>query len=297
MQIIEERKDGIYSLQSKEVKKIPPSDLARRILQALSKNPTYPKQLSMELNINEQKIYYHIRNLEKNGLIKVIRKEEHGGAVAKIYSLTKPSFFMKFSDLEKVEKIQRNIPSFLEPFITDNKINAKIVVGSPDPHGPEKARSRDAYYAIDFGLFLGTFASEARPSVSLDTEIRKEDLKDNLILIGGPVINKVTRLVNKDLQIKFNEKRNIYSELSKKTYSDDDVGIIVKTENPFDKEKSILVIAGKRYSGTRAAILSFLKKFDEIQKGNKFRKSVNAKIVLGIDTDYDGIIDDVRILE
>jgi hypothetical protein len=56
------------------------------------------------------------------------------------------------------------------------------VVGSPDPHGPERARSRDGYYGIDLGLFLGTFLYYVSDfSVKLDTEVTGDDLKKNFL--------------------------------------------------------------------------------------------------------------------
>ena len=68
-------------------------------------------------------------------------------------------------------------------------------------------------------------------------------------------------------------------------------------KNPFDKTKDIIVIAGRRISGTRAAILSFLQKFDEICKGNSHDSKIFAKVVEGIDKDSDGVIDSVEFLE
>lgn len=288
MQVVESRKGKIYSLSTKEMQSIRLSPLASRILNAIAKKPSYPKEIAKKMGLHEQKIYYHIRNLEKSGMIKIVKKEERGGALAKIYELTKPSFFIKFEEFSSAKKI--NIPEndFLMPFISSGKINAKIVVGSPDPHGPERARSRDASYAIDFGIFLGTFSSAPSPAMAMDTEIY--DLKQNLIVIGGPVINRISKMANDKMPIKFDQKKNIYSSLTKKTYRQDDCGLIVKTKNPFSKEHSILYIAGKRYSGTRAAILAFVKNFDEIS--NK-----NSHVVEGIDEDGDGIVDSVRILE
>ncbi len=286
MLLIEEKNGSLYSLQTKETG-FGYSGLAMKILHVLAKKPNYPKEIALALKEHEQKIYYHVRKLEKLGLIKIVKKEERGGSVAKFYALAKPSFCMRFREMEPAKRIIKT-NSWLEPFITDGKLNAKIVVGSPDPHGPEKARSRDASYAIDLGLFFGTFITESEPVVCLDTELA--NMKSNLIVIGGPVVNRITRLVNEKMPVRFDEKKYIYSSLTKKTYRSDDCGIVVKARNPFDDGKKILVIAGRRYSGTRAAILALLKKFDEITEKN-------ARIVEGIDADYDGIIDDVRILE
>lgn len=287
MQIIKEENGNVYSISCAEIQKFPSSPLAMKILALLAKKPGYPKEIASLLKENEQKIYYHIRKLEKNGIIRIIRKEEHGGAVAKIYALSAASFAMRFKDFEKTRHVIRQ-NKFFSSFINDGRLNAKIAVGSPDPHGPEKARSRDAYYAIDLGLFIGTFLTNAESSVFLDTEIT--DMKESLIVVGGPVVNRITRTVNEKMPIRFDNKKNIYSSISKKTYKSDDCGLIVKMKNPLDGTKELLVIAGKRYSGTRAAILAFLKRFGEIEKRN-------CHVVEGIDTDFDGVVDDVRVLE
>src|SRR3989338_3154680 len=81
-----------------------------------------------------------------------------------------------------------------------------------------------------------------------------------------------------------------FSTKTRKIYKNDDVALIVKMKNPFDDRKQILVIAGKRYSGTRAAILAMMRSFSLIES----RTSI---VVQGFDRDYDGIIDDVEILE
>lgn len=288
MHLVDERSDGMYVLSAKELDFFSP--LETKILHLISKKPTYPKNIAKQLKVNEQTVYYHIKNLQKSGVIRITRKEVHGAYVANIYELSSPSFFVKFSEMRKSQKVPVSENEFLKPFIEGGRLNAKIVVGSPDPHGPERARSRDAYYAIDLGLFLGKFLFESSSAVSLDTDIRENELKNNLIVIGGPVINRITRMINDKMPIRFDARKNIYSSISRKTYKQDDCGIIAKIQNPFDRSKSILLIAGKRYSGTRAGILSFIKKFDEISKKN-------SRIVEGLDNDSDGIIDDMKILE
>ncbi len=306
MFIVKKDKNLVFSLPTKEVKpklmKFVGSELAIKILKLISEKPSYPVEIAKKLKVHEQKVYYHIRNLEKAGFIKVIKKEEKAGSIAKIYALEKPSFFFKLKDFEPAQKLLqvKSQSSFLEDFIEDGQLNARIVVGSPDPHGPEKARSRDGYYGIDFALFLGTFLTYVPGlNVKLDTEARESDLKQNLILIGGPVVNKVTEKVNDSLPIRFrkNHSWSVYSDISKKSYVEEEIGVIVKAKNPFNKEKQVLVVAGKRYSGTRAAIVALLKHFDEVKLGNSLNNKVKARVVLGVDLDSDGIVDDVEFLE
>lgn len=306
MFIVEKDKNQILSLPAKEISaedaKHISSELALKIIKLLSQGPMYTIEMSKKLKVHEQKIYYHIRCLEKAGILQLIKKENKQGAVAKYYALDKPAVVIKFKELETTHRIAqlKGESLFLEPFIKDGQLDAVFVVGSPDPHGPDKARSRDGYYGIDFALFLGTFLTYVPTfNVKLDTEVRSEDLMQNLILIGGPVINKIVDKVNSKLPIRF-EKTDLWhikSTLSNNVYKSDETGIIVKSKNPFNQNKSILLLAGRRYSGTRAAIIAFLKDFKEVTKGNIYNRNVMAKVVEGIDLDSDGIVDDIEFRE
>lgn len=307
MRIVTRAKGEISSLPAKELNisqiKALGSDLAQKILFNIADKPNYPKALAKKMKVHEQKIYYHIRNLEKAGVIQTAKTEIVHGAKANFYSLAEPSFvirFKKFETTQKISELEEQPVSFLEPFIENGKLNALVIVGSPDPHGPEKARSRDGYYAIDLALFLGTFL-ESLPClhVRLDTEVRTEDLQNNLILVGGPVVNTITGKINNKLPVKFDKKNNwaISSGVSKKIYHSDESGVIEKIKNPFNSKKQILLVAGKRYTGTKAVMIAFLKYFKEIISGNKFNNKIMAKVVEGIDMDADGQVDDVEILE
>lgn len=307
MFLVDRNKDGFVSLPAQEIKpedaKNISSGLAVKILKLLSAKPMYPIEIAKELKIHEQKVYYHIRNLEKAGIIRVVKQEGRQGAVAKYYALEKPAVFVRFRELEETHKLfnMKAGSEFLEPFVKDGQLNALIIVGSPDPHGPEKARSKDGYYGMDLALFLGTFLNYVpKFYVKLDTDAREEDLKgNNLILIGGPVVNRITGLANPKLPVRFDEKQHwaIYSTVTETSYPSDESGLIVKAKSPFNPDKSVLVVAGKRYFGTRAAIIAFLKHFDELAKGNIHDRSVKAKVVEGIDLDSDGIIDEAEFRE
>ncbi len=289
MYIINRKNGTIETLPAKEIP-LGCSPLATRVLHALAKKPACPRDLSKQLGEHEQKIYYHIRELEKAGIVKVLRKENRGGIYAKIYALSSPAFFSRFCPFDVVNNLPRAENDFLSPFVSQGKLNAKIVVGSPDPHGPSMARSRDGFYAADLALFLGTYITTAVPCIRLDISMQDAELKENIILIGGPVVNKITKKVNSKMPVRFNEQNNIYSSLTKKTYKSDETGIIVKAANPFARDRKALVVAGKRYSGTRAAILAIIQKFGEISEKP-------SSVVEGIDEDDDGIVDSVRILE
>jgi DNA-binding MarR family transcriptional regulator len=313
MALIVEQKNGkTFSLITRFLEpkqlKVALSPLAWKILKILAENPRYPKEIGNKLKIHEQKVYYHIRNLEKFGLIEKLKEERKHGAVAKFYTLTDYAFTVLLKPLEESQKVfqlKKEYKNFLEPFISNGKLNSLVILGSPEPHGIAKARAKDGLFATDLGLFLGTFLNYT-PEVStkLDTEAREADLKNNLILIGGPGVNFITAKVNSKLPIKFEKIKDgenfysgFHSNVSGKNYYEEGYGLIVKAKNPFDKTKDILVIAGRRMAGTRAAILAFSQKFDEICKGNSYDSKVFARIVEGIDKDNDGVIDSVEFLE
>lgn len=274
--------------------------LAYKVLSLLAFTPDYPASLAKKLHVHEQKVYYHIRKLERAGIISVTREEIMGGSTAKFYAVS-PALCVLLGDMKPTTKIQHlsaEEESYLSPFITNGQLNAKIVTGSPDPHGPEKARSRDGYYGIDLGLFLGKYLHHTpAPAVKLDTEFRKEDWQNNLILLGGPITNRIVAQVNKYLPVRFETNHSLHSTISNQDYVADEVGVVQKIPNPFCAGKTILLIAGKRYIGTRAAIIAFLQAFPEILKGNRVKRSVFATVVEGIDMDSDGLIDTVEIRE
>ncbi len=279
--------------------------LVQQILQELGKYPCCPMDLARRLKQHEQKIYYHIRNLEKFGLIKIERLEERVGATAKIYSVVSPVIAYKlFDDGSVVDKKTRASEiKFLKPFVEDGKLNSVIVVGSPDPHGKYKSPASDGYCGINLAMFLGEYVDEIKiPFYKLDTQVTKDDMKNNMIILGGPKANIITDKINKQLPIYFDYSEEfrdwvIVSTLTKNVYREKYCGVIVKTKNPFSEGKGIILLAGKGFTGSRAAVLGLSKYSKEISKGNSVDSSVIARVVRGIDVDSDGIVDDIEFLE
>jgi len=303
---LRQEEEGIKSVQCEERTftqlKAGGSKLAQEILRLLSKEPLYSHEIGKRLNVHEQKIYYHIRKLEKAGLIKVDRREEIGGGSAKYYTLASPAFAITLTEPtpgSTITSTPAKHQEFLKPFITEGKADFLIVVGNPEAHGPKMVQARDGSYAIDLALFLGSYLSERpEPVIKLDTEFKEEDWHRNLIVIGGPIVNTVTAKINTSLPIHFLDNgKSIASKFTKKSYESDQVGIVVKTQNPRDRRKEIIFIAGRRQAGTKAAILSFLKHFDELIEGNQEKQGEMARVVEGRDLDSDGVVDDLIFRE
>jgi hypothetical protein len=280
------------------------SRLGWRVFRELAE-PACPIDIARKLGVHEQKVYYYIRGFKKAGLIKEVGSEARLGATARFYQAKYNSFCVSLGDSSPQRELNISSPAhlrLLKPFVEGGNLNAKIIVGSPDPHGPWKARASDSCCAIDFALFMGAFTSgKEAPNYSLDTEVRDSDLKGNLILIGGPTVNMVTRRINNILPVSIDLRGTpkIKSNLSGNAYKDDEVGMIVIVDNPFDRKRGskILVIAGNRFQGTRSAILAWIKHLDKIMSGNNNDKRVVAKVVRGYDMDGDGVIDSSEVLE
>jgi DNA-binding transcriptional ArsR family regulator len=286
--------------------------LSWKILTLLSKKEMYPLEIARQLGIHEQKVYYHIRKLAKSGAITVEREEKKKGATAKYYKTVSPAFGIEFPYGYKpiqnlcLQSIDEQLQAFFSEFISNGIFDGKIVVGSPQPHGPFKTSARDGHYAAHLALFLGQFAKMPTEfSVKLDVDVKAEkEEKNNLILVGGPGTNLLTQEINDYLPIKFimqsSEQGFLLGGLSSKktlqVYTSDVSGLIAKIVNPWDKTKRIVVLAGNKAVGTKACVLAltnFWKKTLQKYKGD----DTFAVVIHGFDLDGDGKVDSIEVNE
>ena len=278
---------------------------AAKIIMMLAEEELCAIDIARKLKVHEQNIYYHLRNLEKAGVVRVARNEMRYGMTAKMYepvaSVVAAKLFENGHVVEQAK--QTNDPSveaFLRPFIVSGKLNAKIVVGSPYPHGQDEATARNGHEAIDLCLFLGKFISEFNPVFGkIDVELSPDDIKENLIIIGGPKTNVITQRINQELPLYFDKTNSwsIKSKLTERTYNFDYDAAVQRIKNPFNRKKEILLLAGKRTSGNASAVIAFTEYINEVMKGNTKSPEQICRVVTGIDKDGDGIIDSVKFLE
>lgn len=286
--------------------------LSWRILTLLSNKEMYPLEVARQLGMHEQKVYYHIRKLARVGAITVTREEKKKGATAKYYKTVSPAFGIEFpSGYRPIQNlctlsVDKQLQDFFKEFISNGVFDGKIVVGSPQPHGPFKTSARDGHYAAHLALFLGQFArmpEEFVVKLDVDVKVEKEE-KNNLLLVGGPGTNLLTQEVNEYLPIKFimqsSEQGFMLGGLSSKktlrVYTSDDSGLIAKIINPWDSTKRIVVIAGNKAVGTKACVLAltnFWKKTLQKYKG----EDTFAVVVHGFDLDGDGKVDSIEVNE
>lgn len=281
-------------------------DIRVKILQLLSKTPSYPAEIAKTLGLHEQKVYYHVKQMMNAGFIEVVDRNEIRGTIAKKFAPTSLNFAVslggEWNPLSQINKtnIDKKLELFFSDFMKDGEISGTIVVGSPDPHGEFKAYSRDGHYAVDLALFLGNYVKLAdKFSVMLDVDVKNEKEQNNpLILIGGPVTNTLVAEVNDVLPVRFSDKRpwGLTSLRTAKTYTDDTVGLIAKIPNPFNDKTSIIILAGIRFIGTKAAVMAITRHYKPLLQTFSGQKRW-AAVVQGFDMDGDGKIDTVEILE
>ena len=272
------------------------------ILEVLCEKPMYVKELSERLGLKLSIVYYHVKKLLDAGLVKYAESVKVRGTLAHKLMVSSGAYAYLLSSIgSKEEVLLSNLVknTILERFYRDIGPDFTLIVGSAEPHGAFRARSYDHRYAIELAFFLGKLAVRGSLKTRLDTEVRDDELRGNIILIGGPVVNTISYRLNDKLPIKFipQEDNAIYSTITGKSYREDSNGVIELIDNPFNLKSKVLVLAGKRLKGTEAAVFALINNLSEVSKGNIADENILAHVVEGFDLDGDGAIDYVEIME
>jgi len=284
-----------------------------RILTLLSEKEMYPLEIARHLNVHEQKVYYHVRKLEKAGAITVVKEEKRKGATAKYYKAVSSAFGVEFPhgyrtmQRPSLASVSGQLLGFFKEFINkDGVFDGKIVVGCPNPHGPFKTSARDGHYAAHLTFFLGQFVKNPEEfAIKLDTDVKAEkEERNNLILVGGPGTNLLTQEINEHLPVRFNMQSSengfllggMVSQRTGRVYTADTAGMVAKIENPWDTSKRIIIIAGNKAVGTKACVLALTNYWNKtLQK--YILNSDFAAIIQGFDLDGDGKVDSIEVSE
>jgi DNA-binding transcriptional ArsR family regulator len=286
--------------------------LSWKILTLLTRKDMYPLEVAKELGIHEQKVYYHIRKLFRAGAITVVREEKKKGATARYYRTVSPAFGIEFPFGYKpiqnlcTLSVSDQLQEFFKEIISEGFFDGKIVVGSPQPHGPFKTSARDGHYAAHLALFLGQFTKMPTEfAVKLDVDVKAEkEEKNNLILVGGPGTNLLTQEINEHLPIKFIMHSSLQGFMlgglsSKKTgqvFTSDVTGVIAKIVNPWDESKRIIVLAGNKAVGTKACVIALANFWKTTLQKYKGEETF-AVAIQGFDLDGDGKVDSIEVRE
>ncbi|MDG6928835.1 MAG: S-layer protein [Nitrososphaerota archaeon] len=273
------------------------------ILGLAASSPVYAREVAKKLGVREQAVYYHMRRLTSLGLLRVESTRQVRGAVAKRVVSASAGVALLF-DRRAAERVEPVGPApelalFLREFVKGGVFDGYVVVGSPEPHGSFRASARDGHYAIQLALGLGALARPGDDfAVKLDTDVKAESAQgDNLILVGGPATNLLTSDVNSGLPVRF-EETNYWAGLidgEGRRYGGATDALVAKMDNPANPGKKVVVLAGTRYVGTKAAIIALTRHPSEVLGGYEGRDPY-ACVLRGFDQDGDGKVDSVDVV-
>lgn len=157
----------------------------------------------------------------------------------------------------------RHARRFWRPFLRHGTI---IVLGRTlDDHGYERSGLLgigDAMALSEIRQFLLHIGSQ-EPEVAFARQLSGDQLKETLILVGGPDVNTATLnfLTSLTTNLRFvDPKRHVVSIHDTSTApptlypnKSDDCGMIIRAKNPFAESRAILILAGSFGHGTLAA--------------------------------------------
>ncbi len=309
---VQKVKEIAITRDSEEVKMIT-GRLSWKILALLNKKSMYPLEIARQLGLHEQKVYYHIRKLEKAGAVVLDHEKKKKGAIAKYYRTVSPAFGVEFPEGYKVMSrpsllgVSRQVQEFFKEFINEQgAFEGKIVVGSPTPHGPFKTSARDGHYAAHLTFFLGQFVKMPEEfAIKLDVDVKAEkEEKNNLVLVGGPGTNLLTQELNEYLPIRFSMQSSaqgylfggLISQKTRLVYTADVAGLIAKIPNPWDNTKRVIVLAGNKAVGTKACVLALTNFWKKTLQAYHNEEGF-AAVIQGYDLDGDGKVDSIEVPE
>ena len=278
--------------------------VGQKVLAALASGPKYPAEIARELGAHHQTIYYHVKRLERAGLITKGRSRVIRGGEASPFSLSADGYAVEFAVRgEPVPSLasssrSRAMGRFFAEFTSGGGFDGWVVVGSPAPHGRQGTQARDGHYAVQLGFALGQHVRlPERFPVKLDVDVRSEKLEgSNLIAVGGPRANETAEALNEHLPIRFRRGDFWVSIVVDQgnAYSSEFDCVVAKVANPWIAERTCVLAAGLTGAGTKAAIIGMTNYADQLF--SKYREGDFACVLRGADRDGDGKVDSVEVL-
>lgn len=251
----------------------------RQILNMVSERDMTVSDIVDEMDMGRQTVYYNIEKLQEGGLI------TSEGSRPKYFSSDLAAYYFRPENVEPEQNplTLESVPEILRGFVRERKIDARIVVGAPYPHGEHDRRHKTAYKAGEISAILGNYGRRREQLIYTDTELDQDLRERPLISVAGPLVNTLSDKLNSKLPAKFTKSHDtIITE--KNTYSGDETGFIARTEV---EGKKRLVVAGLFGLGTSAAIEALSSRTTEL--GDK------GAVVKGYGTKHN--IEEVEIVE
>lgn len=115
--------ESVYQIESNEQLRVVSDDLRQRILSALSQEPMTVTQVGEQLRLAPAKVHYHVRELERVGLVKLVETREKGGILEKYYApiaeqiRVSPRLFQGISRAGSLATIAQSVGQLTHSFI------------------------------------------------------------------------------------------------------------------------------------------------------------------------------------
>lgn len=206
---------------------------SKKLSKEKSNNDTIELKIPKEVfNYN----YYQIKvvfNLELLDLACVTRETDNPWAYISNDS------FIDFSYADNKNLSFKNYPN---PFVNNDKLNdLKVVI-------PDSSSSEDLTNAANIIGYLGRDVkfNNGDFKVLKSSEIKSEDKKSNLIIIGTPKNNQLIKDINKNLNLKFNNDYSGFKSDDKIKFVGEyasEIASIQLIESPYEKTKATMVIS------------------------------------------------------
>lgn len=275
------------------------NEIRQRIMIGAAEEPTYPSEAARKYGLSKQRAHYHFKKLEEAELLVKTGEEEKSGGTATLYT-TSSDVYVFDTGAEGREAFTPGkteaVEEFLKPLVENGRIKGKIVAGSAEQHGPDQVRARDGHLGAEIAGKLGNYGNYGSKAVVLDTELsRDKAYEQNLFILGGVLTNTAAKKFNEEFPAKFTGDEFPYREIStpENSYTEPNIGLIAKAENPEDKDKAVYMVAGVRNRGTEAGALAF----HELEEVADKLVENGYVIVRGLDENGDGKIDSYEVVE
>lgn len=267
------------------------------ILNALSIRPMSIKRIVRQVRLRKKDIESALSFMSGIGLVREVGGSQKDPVYEKIAGSVTLDLdpVLRSSSLINISDMDSSVKRFYNVFLDRGEFNGLICVGSSDPHGEYKAVAKDTNYAIYLGMFLGRYVSLPKSfPVVLDTDVISKNLFGNdMILLGGPVTNMVTRDINSFLPVKFFKEEGWMFKYKDSVYGSESEGIIERIRNPYDKSKTIILLSGIKNKGTLSAILAATRFASSTLKNYQGEQTWHS-IIRGYDVSGKGGIDVVE---
>ena len=99
------------------------------IMMYLIEKPLTGQMLSEKLNLSRPKVHYHLKELEKNGLIELVKTEEKGGILQKFYQSVARGFTPSSELLPHIEMVSESSRQILFQMAERTK---SIILSAPE---------------------------------------------------------------------------------------------------------------------------------------------------------------------